>query len=177
MAKKETKNDGISAAQKVTLGVGLTAAAVAAASTYFLYGSKNAPKNRKAVKSWILKAKGEVLEALEKAEDMTKAEYEALIEMIAGAYGAVQGASKNEIAEFKKEMKSHWDKIQKSGVVKKAVNAVTPAKKAAPAKKTAAKKVPAQAASAPAKKTAAKKAAVPAAAKKAAPKKAAAKKA
>ena len=39
---------------------------MAAAGTYFLYGSKDAKKNRKAVKSWALKAKAEVLEALEK---------------------------------------------------------------------------------------------------------------
>ncbi len=38
----------------VGLGIGLTAAIAAAAGTFFLYGIKNAAKNRKAVKSWTL---------------------------------------------------------------------------------------------------------------------------
>ena len=64
MAKKKENH---SPAEKVGLGIGLTAAAVAAAGAYFLYGSKDANKNRKTVKSWMLKAKAEVLEQLEKA--------------------------------------------------------------------------------------------------------------
>ena len=70
MAKKQTD---ISNAQKLGIGVGLTTAAVAAVGAYFLYGSKDAPKNRKKVKSWALKAKGEVLEVLEKAEKIEQA--------------------------------------------------------------------------------------------------------
>ena len=66
------KKSDISNAQKLGIGVGLTAAAVAAAGAYFLYGSKGAAKNRKVVKSWAIKAKGEVLEAIEKAEDSTQ---------------------------------------------------------------------------------------------------------
>ena len=48
MAKKKTD---ISNAQKLGIGVGLTTAAVAAVGAYFLYGSKDAPQNRKKVKS------------------------------------------------------------------------------------------------------------------------------
>ena len=122
MAKKDTtkKDKGMSGTQAAAVGVGLTAAAVAAAGAYFLYGSKNAPKNRKVIKSWALKAKGEVLEALEKAEAMTEKEYKSLVDVIAGTYAIVQGATKGEIADFKKEMKDHWAKIEKSAVAKKA---------------------------------------------------------
>lgn len=117
MAQKKSKKH-LSGAQKVGLGVGLTAAAVAAAGTYFLYGSKNAPKNRKKMKSWMLKAKAEVLEALEKAEHITEKEYNALIDVIGGAYGSVQNATTGEIRDFKREMKDHWGKIERSGVMK-----------------------------------------------------------
>ena len=58
MAKKK---QSVTNNQKIAAGVGLTAAAVAAAGAYFLYGSKDADKNRKTVKSWGLKAKAEVL--------------------------------------------------------------------------------------------------------------------
>ncbi|MCU0678467.1 MAG: hypothetical protein MUF19_02690 [Candidatus Pacebacteria bacterium] len=117
MAVKKQK--GLSNTEKMSIGVGLTAAAVAAAGAYFLAGSKNAAKNRKAVKSWALKAKAEVLEGLEKAQQMSQAEYEALIEQVGAAYTQVQAASKADISGFKKEMKEHWQKIAKSAAPKK----------------------------------------------------------
>jgi len=164
MAKKSAqKKSTVSAAQKVGLGVGLTAAAVTAAGAYFLYGSKHAAKNRKQVKSWALKAKAEVLEALEKAENITQEEYEAIIEAVGGAYGTMKTASAGEVRDFKNEMKSHWKKIENTGIAKaakkqakkagarvaavasktvsKAVTKVSkkPAPKKSPAKKTAKK--------------------------------------
>jgi len=109
----------LSDAQKVGLGVGLTAAAVAAAGTYFLYGSKGASKNRKAVKSWALKAKAEVLEKLEQAKEMSREEYEQLIDTVGGIYAQVKEASKVDISVFKKEMKEYWNKIEKTAAPKK----------------------------------------------------------
>ncbi len=131
MAKK--KKAEMSPAQKVGVGVGLTAAAVAAAGAYFLYGSKNASKNRKAIKSWALKAKAEVLEKLEDAKEMTQEEYEQLIASVAGTYATLKNASKTDIKEFKTEMLDHWKAIEKSVKPKK-----KPVKKAV---KKAAKKV------------------------------------
>jgi hypothetical protein len=142
-AKKPTLTDN----QKISIGVGLTAAAVAAAGTFFLYGSKGASKNRKAVKSWALKAKAEVLEKLETAKEMSADEYMLLIDTVGGMYAQAKDASKGDIATFKKEMKEHWNKIAKTAApkkkaVKKAVAKVVKevTKAAAPAKKAAAKK-------------------------------------
>jgi len=137
MAKKVEKKTGMTTAEKVSVGVGLTAAAVAAAGTYFLYGSKSAAKNRKAVKSWVLKAKAEVLEKLEDAKEMSREEYEALIGSVAGAYAGVKNASKGELKAFKDEMVDHWKAIERTAKPKKKVVA----KKAVPAKKAPAKKV------------------------------------
>ena len=64
MAKKQN-NTG------VALGVGVAAAAaVAAAGAYWFYGSDHASQHRKQVKSWMLKARAEVMEAVEKVEDI-----------------------------------------------------------------------------------------------------------
>ena len=128
--KKATLSDN----QKIGLGVGLTAAAVAAAGTFFLYGAKGASKNRKAVKSWALKAKAEVLEKLETAKEMSKEEYEQLIDTVGGVYAQVKDASKVDISGFKKEMKEYWNKIEKTAApkkktVKKAVAKAAPAVK------------------------------------------------
>lgn len=131
MATKKSKNDGLSGGEKVGIGVALTTAAVAAAGAYFLYGSPNAKSNRKKVRGWALKAKGEVLEVLEQAGNMTAEEYQAALEKIAAGYGKMQSVSKPEIDEFKKEMMSYWKKIASTGVKKTAKKAAKSAKKTA----------------------------------------------
>lgn len=127
MAKKATKgamNKNTKAA--VGIGIGVTAALASAAGAYFLYGSKDAAKNRKVVKSWMLKAKAEVLEGLETAQSMSKADYEKLVDKSAQAYQKLKHASPAEALAFAREMKSHWKSLEsksKSGgrTVKKAV--------------------------------------------------------
>lgn len=138
MATKKSKQT-LSATQKVEIAVGLTAAAVAAAGTYFLYGSKDAAKNRKKVKSWMLNAKAEVLSTLEKAQHMSKAEYEQLIESVAATYSSMKDASKGDVSAFKKEMKEYWGEIEKKGKKMAAGAVATAVKKAT--KKTAKKAV------------------------------------
>lgn len=138
--KKKVAAPKITKGQAVGLGVGLTAAAVAAAGAYFLYGSKSAAKNRKAVKSWTLKAKAEVLEKLEEAQNMSQEEYLALIDGVAAAYQGVKSASKTDLSTFKKEMKEHW-----TGIVKEVAPKKKPAAKKAAPKKEAAPKAPAKA--------------------------------
>lgn len=134
--KMMPKKEVMSSKQAIGLGLGITAAVAAAAGGFFLYGSKNAAKNRKAVKSWALKAKAEVLEGIETAKDMTQEEYEQLINTVATTYLTAKSASKNELSEFKKEMKEHWQGLVKTANPKK------PAKKAvAVAKKAVAKVV------------------------------------
>lgn len=125
--KKTTKKTetGISNQQAIGLGLGITAAVAAAAGGYFLYGSKNAAKNRKTVKSWALKAKAEVLEGIEKAKDMSKEEYEQLVDTVVGGYMTAQSASKNELGAFKKEMKEHWQGLVKTANPKKVVKKAT----------------------------------------------------
>lgn len=142
MAKKVTKltkAGEISTEQKIAAGVGLTAAAVAAAGAYFLYGSDKAAKNRKTVKSWALRAKAEVLEKLEDAKEMSADEYEELIAAVAGTYAGVKGASKKDIKEFAGEMQDHWKSIEKFAKPKKAAVKKTAAKAKAAPKKVAKK--------------------------------------
>ena len=110
MAKK--KEPELTQNQKIAAGVGLTAAAVAAAGAYFLYGSKDADKNRKSVKSWALKAKAEVLEKMEDAKKMSKDEYEDLVNSVASAYTGAKGATKSDIKSFSSEMKEYWSAIE-----------------------------------------------------------------
>ncbi len=161
MANKKLE---ISNAQKLGIGVGLTTAAVAAVGAYFLYGTKDAKKNRKQVKSWALKAKGEVLGALEKADKMTQGEFNDLVSKVLATYATVEKVSKKDLAEFKQEMTENWQGLVKSGVAKvfdtdalvKQVMAKMPAKKIIK-KKVTNKKVTVTKKAVPAKKAPAKK--------------------
>lgn len=147
MADKKTQKKGMNTGAKAGIGFGLTAAAATMAGAYFLYGSKKAAQNRKKVKSWTLKAKAQVLEGLEKAEQLTDDEYKKLVESASGVYGTVKNATKGEVVDFKKEMLSHWKDLQKSSAFKKIVVPVIAKQvlsKKAPAKKSPAKKAPAK---------------------------------
>ncbi len=146
MSQKKAKNGSNGASKVAGIGLGLTAAAVTAAGAYFLYGSKQASQNRKKVKGWMLKAKGEVLEALEKAEQITEEEYKQLVEAASGAYGTVKNATSGEVKDFKKEMQEHWVKLQKNKAVKKIGASVKKAVVQKAAKKAPAKAAPKKAA-------------------------------
>jgi len=161
MAKKTTKKVKISDAQKLGIGVGLTTAAVAAAGAYFLYGAKDAPENRKKVKSGILRAKAEVLETLENAHEITEQEFHALVDGVVKTYSKVQSLSQKDLKEFKADMVDNWQDLVASGAAQ-VMTIEQIAKKVAkrgskkPVKKATTKKATTKA---PAKKTATKKAA------------------
>jgi len=103
------------------------AIAAAAAGAYFLYG-KDAPKRRAQVKSWMLKAKGEVLEQIEKLPNLDEATYYGLIDTVSKKYAGLKHVDSAEIAGLVKELQGGWKAIKKQ---------VSPAKKTA---KKAAKK-------------------------------------
>lgn len=107
MANKVKK--GVSA---VTVGVGIVAAvAAAAAGGYFLYG-KDGAKNRKKIKGWMLKAKGEILDQMEKGKEMTEETYHKVIDNVAQKYQAIKGIDPAELQQMTKELKSHWKSIK-----------------------------------------------------------------
>jgi hypothetical protein len=107
MAKKTSSKDQAS-------GLGIAVAAAAAAGIYFLYGSKDAKKNRKVIKGWTLKAKGEVLEKMEQAkEQLTEENYHMLVDGVMDKYKKLKGDHQEEIDAAVKELKGHWKSIKK----------------------------------------------------------------
>lgn len=103
----------------------LTAALVAGAAvgTYFLYGSKNAKKYRSNVKSWIFKAKGEVIEAIEKLEDVTEDQYHMIIDRVTAKYESMPHVDMSDIKKLKDDLKKHWVEIVKTAHSKKKTRA------------------------------------------------------
>ena len=105
--KKQTKQSS-----KAPLVIG--AAVIASlAGAYFLYGSKDAVKNRKHVKGWIIKAKGEVVDKLEKTKLETQDEYNTLIDAVLKKYSAVKSIDTSEVEALGRDLKKHWKAFQK----------------------------------------------------------------
>ncbi len=144
MVKKTTTK----VAPKKASGVGAATiigglAAAAAVGGYFLYNSKDAQKKVKKVKGWALKAKGEVLEKIEKLKEVNETAYNQVIDAVLSRYQKVSNIDASELIQISKELKSHWKSIQKdltdgskkvSSVVKKVVDAGIKDKGPAPKK-------------------------------------------
>jgi gas vesicle protein len=121
----------------VQVGIAAAAVVAAAAGAYFLYGSKDAKKNRRVIKGWMLRAKGEVLEKMEKMkENVTEEAYNKIVDAVATKYGSMKDASAEEVEALSKELKSHWKNIQGHFTKKpaKRKSATRKNRKAAPSK-------------------------------------------
>jgi hypothetical protein len=113
-------------------GLAIAAAVAAAgAGAYWLYGTKDASKNRKLAKSWMLKARGEVLEGVEKLKDIDKEKYLRIVDTVMNRYKKMSGVTAVEALPMAKNFKDSWQHMQK---------AAKPAKKAAKKAKKYAKK-------------------------------------
>ncbi len=115
---------------------GITAAAIGG---YYLYGHKDAEKNRAKVKGWMLKAKGEVLEELEKGKEVTEAAYMSAVDTVAKKYNELKKIDVDELEAFIHEMKEHWMGIKKTLETKGKTAVKKTAKKATKAAKKATK--------------------------------------
>lgn len=94
---------------------GLTAA-LAAGAVYF-YGPEG-ERHRRKLHGWMLKTKGDVIERLEKAEEVSKERYETFVDAAIEEY-AVQKAEKTaEVELLRKELKSEWDVIKERAMKK-----------------------------------------------------------
>ncbi|MEK7612427.1 MAG: hypothetical protein AAB407_03740 [Patescibacteria group bacterium] len=122
MPKKTTANGGGNVAL-----MGATLAGIAA-TAYFFLGPKG-KKHQKQAKAWAIKMKGEVVEKLERAREVSEPIYHQIIDTVAAKYGEEKDANRNEIRELTEDLKKHWKTLSgKAGAVKHKV--VRGAKKA-----------------------------------------------
>lgn len=103
----------VTTGEKVAVGAGIAALAAFAAAGYFLYG-KDGAKNRKKVRGWMLKAKGEVLEGVEKMKDVSEADYKLIVDKVGAKYKAVKNIDPAEVEAMVRELHGHWKNIKKS---------------------------------------------------------------
>jgi polyhydroxyalkanoate synthesis regulator phasin len=108
-----------STGKKMAIGAGILGLAAAGiAGAYFLYG-KDGAKNRKKIKAWTLKAKGEILEKLEKAKETSEAHYHDIVDTVVAKYGKAKDITPEDVQAFAKDLKKHWKSIQRDLAPKK----------------------------------------------------------
>ena len=105
MAKKQESNMG---KMLGTLGI-----AAAAFGVYMLYGSKEGAARREKIKSWALKMKGDVLEKIEDAKEVTEEKYNQIVDEVALKYRAAKNIDIGELTTVVDELRGHWDAIKK----------------------------------------------------------------
>ncbi len=106
MAKKTEK--------KSMFGAGLIAGAGIIASIaggYLLYGPEG-KNNRKQVKSWMIKARGDMLSEIEKMKDVSKDKYEEAVVKITSKYAKLKDVGEQDIDMLKKDLMKYWKHIQ-----------------------------------------------------------------
>jgi hypothetical protein len=105
--------ESMSGARKAEIGAGIAAGVAAAAlGAYFLYGSKDAKKNRAKVKGWMLKARGEVLEQLETMEQVTESSYDAVVKNVLQNYRGLRNVSAAELVALASDLRRHWKTLK-----------------------------------------------------------------
>jgi len=106
MAKKDNTT-------KIAAAAGITAAAAAAAAgAYWLYGAKDAKKHRKLARSWMLKARAEMMDMVEKAQEIDKETYMQLAGEVAKRYAGVAGVTAAESKRLVQDLKAGWAYLQ-----------------------------------------------------------------
>jgi gas vesicle protein len=117
--------------------IGISAGVVAAAAaTYFFFGPQG-KKNRGKLKGWMIRMKGDIVEKMEQAKDLTEEAYHKIVDAAAQSY-AKEGISKDMVTEFAQNLKKQWkgfSKAKKASAKKAVQKVVKKVAKKAPAKK------------------------------------------
>lgn len=103
-------NKKIAGAAKAGLGL---AALAGTAGAYYFYGSKHAAQHRKKMKSWMIKAKGDVVERVENLQDASQAAYNKAVDEVMFRYQKVKEIDPKEIQAMAADLKKHWKNIRK----------------------------------------------------------------
>jgi hypothetical protein len=110
---KNTKTMKKAVNHTVAIEIGVAALAAAAAGAYFLYGSTKGPARRKALKSWTVKMKGDVMAEVENLKEISEDSYYSAIDKVSKKYEALKNIDTSELADTVKRLKGHWKDIKK----------------------------------------------------------------
>lgn len=115
MVKKVENKKGLGT--KAVLGIGVGVAALSAAA-YILFGPEG-KKNRKIIKGWSVKMKGEIIEKFENVKELTEPVYNQIVDNIQAKYAKLKNVDQEELTKVVGEIKKHWKTLKKEATGKK----------------------------------------------------------
>lgn len=83
------------------------------AAAYFFLSPKG-KKNLENTKSWVIKMKGDVVEKLEQAREISENVYNEIIDSVASKYEKNLKSNSEEIRALAQDLKRHWQDISRS---------------------------------------------------------------
>lgn len=113
--KKIENKKGLDA--KTIMGIGAGVAALSAAA-YVLFGPEG-KKNRKIIRGWSVKMKGEIIEKFENAKELTEPVYNEIIDKAKEKYAKLKNVDQEELTKVVTEIKKHWKALKKEVAGKK----------------------------------------------------------
>ncbi len=108
--KKKTTAKGSNTVKWAVLGASI---AGVAATAYFFLGPKG-KKHQQHAKAWAIKMKGDVVEKLEMARDVSEPIYHKIIDTVAAKYEKEVGIDRADIKALAQDLKKHWKSLSTS---------------------------------------------------------------
>ncbi len=106
------KKQNNSSKKALIAGIGAVTIAAGAIGAY-LYGTKDGAKKRKQAKSWMLKAKAEVLEELEALKDSVSEDtYNSIVHSVLSKYKDLSHVDLSDFTDLAQELRAHWDDMK-----------------------------------------------------------------
>lgn len=109
------KKEGLGAKEALGIGAGIAALSAAA---YVMFGPEG-KKNRKVIRGWAVKMKGEIIEKFENAKELTEPVYHEIIDNVNAKYAKLKNVDQEELVKVVAEIKKHWKSIKKDAEGKK----------------------------------------------------------
>lgn len=119
MAKKQSQGKNIEVATVVGMGIGALSMAA-----YVLFGPEG-KKNRKKITGWSIKMKGEVIEKLEAAKEITEPVYHDIVEKVSQKYAKLKNVDEAELALVVADIRKQWKHMMRDAKPKKKVTKKT----------------------------------------------------
>ncbi len=112
----------------LTIGAGVAALATA---TYYFFGPKG-EDHRESMKGWMIKMKGEIVEKIEEAKELSEPVFREIVDSVVASYAASKKIGEQELHAFADRLKGQWKEIATTSVAATSSTAKKAVKKLAP---------------------------------------------